>query len=162
MWDEQDIADAVGIPELAHQDPDVLNEEFQKLPAQTAYWAGQYTQASEDSRNARMQLKDVHAELVIAYSKRITRRDLLSAAVQNDARRRMAEQNYILCDRHKQRLWGVLESLKAKREALITIGANLRSEISSTNTSINQTPSRVGRSSRIAALESKLPKRRLP
>lgn len=123
------VMDAVSIEPMA------LDEEFSKIPSLLASFNEQYADAYRkhlvakhgvDRSYAACYLR--HREEAEARGEKVTE-GLLKARVDADEQYHAAQDRAISAEVEKLRLWGVLDALRAKRDALISIGAHLRAEM---------------------------------
>lgn len=116
-------------------DPLLLEEEFARIPADLAYWNEKYANAYRVFLRAKATYDQVEAAraLVIreeqSMLKKITE-GTIRAYVETDDEVVRARLQVIDAEVEKVRLWGVLDALRAKKEALISIGAHMRAEMS--------------------------------
>ena len=116
-------------------DPLEINEEFLRLPAQVAYWNAQYAEAYRrwlTSKNIvdrafAVLYTEVRDEAESNRSK--TTEATIKATVEMDPRYIEACQDQIAAEAEKVRLAGVLESLRTRRDALMSVGASMRAEL---------------------------------
>lgn len=113
-----------------------IEAEFTRLPADLAYWTEQYAQAYGEWRAAELELERTVATLSLAIRDELhttTKGRVTGAEVENvlhsvdpyrDAR--MLELN---AETKKVRLHGVVASIQAKKEMLISLGAHMRAEM---------------------------------
>lgn len=115
--------------------PEALEEEFVRVPADLAYWSGQYSDALDahlraegyEDRLEALLLIEKRQELLDAGAK--VTESQVAAAVKTDARMQAAEEGRITAEVAVARLKGVVEAIRAKRDMLIQIGATQRAEM---------------------------------
>lgn len=136
--DHELVAQAVAI------EPTVLNEEFIRLPSDLAYWGGVYADAVAGVYLARARFDSAEAELLVqikqamvARAEKVTEVAAHSYLVQDSGYkvlREKVDQAEVL----KIRASAVLEAIKAKRDMLISLGANMRAEMSMTHVGLRK------------------------
>jgi hypothetical protein len=133
---EKYIAECVQIDEFA------IREEYQRLPADYAYWNGQYAKAYRAWTGAKLATEQTHALLHAKLqsdleSYKISKDDKkqprvtvgeIESAVLRDPRYAAARMAELDAEAEKIKLWGVMEALRAKREMLVSLGATMRQE----------------------------------
>jgi hypothetical protein len=150
--DEEPLQGVVNIPEEAHNNPEVLNKQFARIPGDISYVSGQYSEAADAVERAKVTLQELDASLLLHYTELGGSAQLVRARVVDDMRRRLAASKLVEAKHRKVKLQGWLKALEGKRDALITIGANLRAELGTTTFGINKEPV----SDRVRRLEKKL------
>lgn len=126
---EQFLRDCVNIEPLA------LNEEFIRLPADLAYWNERYAQAYKKFLASKLDVDKVRAQRQIHYrealpleGKKVTE-SVVEAAVDIDEQVIRAREAHIEAEHEKTRLYGVLDAIRSKRDMIIQIGAQVRTEM---------------------------------
>jgi hypothetical protein len=128
-WTDKDLREATVI------EPKMLEEEYIRIPGDLAYWNEQYCRAREghlraelarevDEANLRL---EVRAKLVEQGSK--VTEGTLDAMVVTDPRYRETREREITADARKQRMLGILDAIRGKREMLVSLGAHIRQEM---------------------------------
>jgi hypothetical protein len=114
-------------------DPKRLDDEFCRLPADLAYWNARYADAQEELLNVRRNLEKLEAMLRREYRGSLIKptEAAIGDAVAVDERYIVLREREDAAEVAKTRLTGVTEALRAKREMLISIGANARAEFKS-------------------------------
>lgn len=122
-------------------EPLALQEEFVRLPADMAHWGARYAQAFRAWKLAALAEERVEAELHVEHRERMAMAnpdgkkgptvDAVNSAVVNDQRYHDAHYRTIEAEVEKLRVQGTLEAVRAKREMLISLGAQLRAEMQS-------------------------------
>lgn len=116
-------------------EPLALEEEFVRLPGDLAYYSGMYADAYESWLKAKLQRETRYARayqerksFLLSTSKgRVTEAEVESEVAQDpDYLEAKAEE--IACESEKVRLGGIVDAVKTKRDALISIGAHQRAE----------------------------------
>lgn len=116
-------------------EPLALEEEFIRLPGDMAYWNARYAEVYRywlerkfmtEQIEARRGI-ELHLQLEATRPKPPTIAEL-SRAVQTDPEYIQARGKEIVAEAEKVRLAGVVESLRAKREMLVSVGAHIRAE----------------------------------
>lgn len=113
-----------------------LNEEFIRVPGDVAYWGEQHAKAIRAHHEAKNAEEEVRAGLweqakmrAEAGSKtKPTQKDISSIIDRQDAMKE-AKAQVILTEFRKECVKGWLDAVRAKREMLVTIGANMREEM---------------------------------
>lgn len=117
--------------------PETLNEEYVRVGADMAYWGHKYASARKAVLEARAALKKFTAKLYLDTRERLAKAGtkvteaLLDAEVESsqlllDQRLRLAEAEYD-CDRVE----GVLDAIRGKKDMLVSLGATQRAEMDS-------------------------------
>lgn len=128
---KEDYSDAVMI------EPEALEEEFVRMPADLARWNQLYAEALGRHMEAKAKVDRVYARTFIKLKgaasdddspKRRTETDIKSA-VELDVGYRAAQDELVTALVEKTRLYGVVDAIRAKRDALISIGAGRRAEL---------------------------------
>lgn len=116
-------------------DPADLTKEFVRVPSDLAYWNEQYSQAYKIWLEAKAARELIYAQAYEArladmshLGKRPTVSEIESSVIQ-DANYTQAKMEEIATETEKVRLYGVLDSLRSKRDMLISLGAQLRAEM---------------------------------
>lgn len=115
--------------------PESMNEEFMQLPGVLAYWNQKYAEAHKlyldsklDVSVTRARLQPLVREALALAGGRVTEAQVEAAIDSNedyiDAIRRMNA-----ADSLKQEAWGIVDTMRAKREMLVSLGANIRVEM---------------------------------
>jgi hypothetical protein len=116
-------------------EPLALEEEFVRLPGDLAYWNAQYAAAYEAYLLAEVRRDRAKFQAAAAARAALKQRDpkATEAAIEADWRRdptfQQADLDMAYADGEKERLRGVCESLRAKREMLVSLGAHIRAEM---------------------------------
>ena len=112
-----------------------LDLEFQRVPADYAYWSEQYAEAKKSYLLAKANTKSTYArvrletrETLTMQGERVTEARL-DSEVEINAEYADARRSEILSEVEMVRLYGFLEAIKSKREMLISIGAHVRQEM---------------------------------
>jgi hypothetical protein len=112
-----------------------LEEEFTRMPADLAYWANQYAEATKAFHLAKIDLDRTEAKLAVHHRVRLAdagvkaTESMVTAAVETDdtlynAKVRLLEAEYL-----RNQLSGTCEAVRSKRDMLISLGANYRAEM---------------------------------
>ena len=122
---------------ITHIDEDALNDEYSRLPSDMAYFSELYAEAKKafaaaklDRDITRSRLRLVARETIEVSGKRATE-SMVDAAVELDPQWLEVKTTEIECQAKTLRLYGVLESLRFKRDMLIQLGAQARAEMKS-------------------------------
>lgn len=115
--------------------PEALEEEFVRLPADLAYWNGQYADATREHLVAKLDLDRLYARLVIEHRERLANTNnkvtesMVESAVSNDDNYAAGRLRLIETEVDKVRLQGVVDAVRSKRDMIISIGAHIRAEM---------------------------------
>lgn len=112
--------------------PADLQDEFVRLPADYAYWSGQYADALERHLLAESAMDNEHARLYLLRSIDTTKKftvEFLKASIQAEPTYQGREKEFILSKVEVTRLRGVLDAIQAKRDMLQQLGARVREEM---------------------------------
>lgn len=133
-------------------EPSVIDEEFSRLPGDYAYWNERYTEANKSFLLAEANEKQVNARVYITIKeaeqaaedaeeaeddgekkKKAKKRkamtvDHLDALVRTNPEMVQATERRIIAEVEKDHLRGVLDAMRTKREALVSLAANMRQE----------------------------------
>jgi len=131
-------------------DPLNLQAEFIALPAELARANQQYADAVEDFLQAEMVMERTTAQLTMEHRERLLMEaqavagiegkkgvparavtvDQVKSAVESDSRWETVKLGYIACEVEKVRSRGTVDALQAKKDALVSLGAMIRAEMS--------------------------------
>jgi hypothetical protein len=115
--------------------PEQIQEEFARCPGDLAYWNAQYAEASKQAALARHRVKKLSKQLWLKYTTELRAQGgkvtdpLIEAHVENDPDLIEAELNAIEWEAEKVLQFGNVDSVRTKREMLISLGATLRTEM---------------------------------
>jgi hypothetical protein len=123
-------------------EPLALQEEYVRLPSDMAHWGARYARAFKAWKLAALAEERVEAELHLEHRERLAMLgggegkkgptvDAVKSAVVNDQRYHDAHYRTIEAEVEKLRVQGTLEAVRAKREMLVSLGAQLRAEMQS-------------------------------
>lgn len=118
-------------------DPLGLQEEYVRLPADLGYWNQKYAIAYRLHARARLSRKRLEALLAIEHRQgmldegRKPTEAMVAVAVETDERLAEAMEAEVEHEVEKVRLWGVLDAVRAKKDMLVSLGAQLRAEMNS-------------------------------
>ena len=122
---------------VANIDPMSLNDEYGRLPSDFAYWSEKYADSKKafalakvDRDITRSRLRMIARETIEVSGKRATE-SMVDATVELDPAWLEVKTKEIECEAESLRIHGVLESLRAKRDMLIQMGAQARAEMKS-------------------------------
>jgi hypothetical protein len=122
---------------VANIDPLNINDEFVRIPSDIAYCNALYSDARKDKLYAELvrtrtvaRLRIEHRERLLEEEKKATE-GMISSAVEDDDRYQLAYQAEIDAEIREVRYRGVCEALRAKKDALISLGAQYRAEMDS-------------------------------
>lgn len=115
-------------------DPLGLQEEYVRLPADLAYQSSRYAQAYREAARAKSARKRLGALLAIEHRARLqldgrATEAMVEAAVETDPRMQTAEDREIDAEVERQRLYGIVDAVRAKKDMLVSIGAHVRAEM---------------------------------
>lgn len=143
--DFEKVKEVVSIDPQACEYPGALNQELINLPGEVARWGFRAAHALADYNSAKQAREEAWALAgdaarahLLEASARPTVAQIEGLAIRTDTYRAAAKAESDAEVRLK-RYQAVMEALRAKREALITLGANLRSELQSGNLHLNTT-----------------------
>lgn len=115
--------------------PLALTDEFTKIPSYLARYNELYADALRAHLLAKVKVDRAFAACYISEraaaeeaGDKITEA-LIKTRVENNETYHAAQDHSVVCESEKARLWGVLDALRAKRDALISLGAHLRAEM---------------------------------
>lgn len=128
---EQYLKDCVAIY------PETLTEEFVRLPADLAYWSEQYANAYRYAAERELVRKTLEGKLYGEYQARLgavragrgPSIEEIKSTVAQDPSYIAARQEENEADAARVRLLGVVEAIRAKREMLVSLGAQMRAEM---------------------------------
>lgn len=122
--------------------PEMIEEEYTRLPGDIGYWNAQFARAVRTHLMAKRLVKKTEARLTLKYSRppellgdalpgpwKQPSVAQLEALVQNDDELEQAEQCLIEAEVEKTRIYGIVEAVRAKREMIVSLGAHLRIEM---------------------------------
>jgi len=116
--------------------PLALDEGFTKIAVQLATHNERYYEALKAHLAAKAELDRVWATLYLSIREELNEAGekvteaMLKAKVDAHADYFDARMRAVAAEAEKARLWGVLDALRAKKDALISLGANARAEMS--------------------------------
>ena len=117
-------------------DPLKLDDEFVRLPADLAYWHGQAADALRDYQIAKIDTKRLEARLAIELreqqlmeGKKPTE-STVSAAVETSDEMYEARKSLVSLEAKYERVRGIVDSVRAKKDMVISIGHQIRAELS--------------------------------
>lgn len=147
--------EATSIDPMALSSLEAVNEEYCRLPSDLAYWAGVYAQSLGEYLEAKAKSKQLEGVLYLRYRATQTpdgktpTEKYVEACINTDAA--YIAQVALRDSAEVQKVWsgGIVDAIDAKRDALITMGANTRREMESVNLNLNT-------ESRTTRLEKKL------
>jgi hypothetical protein len=116
-------------------EPLQVSEEFVRLPSDLAYWNSKYADALRQHLLAKLTVEETEAELygrhrdrLLAAGSKATVNEI-DAAVQSDPELHQARLAAIDAEVTKARVHGIVSAVSAKRECLVSLGAQLRQEM---------------------------------
>jgi hypothetical protein len=128
-----ELPDELG--ELVQIDEMAINVEFTTIAAHFAYYNERYAEAVREYLHAERERKLQHARLSLVKRELLAKGDkkptegTVTASVETDEVYQAAYVREIDAEASKERLRGVLEALRTKREMLVSLGAQLRVEM---------------------------------
>lgn len=125
--EDPDYVESLGV------DPDNIEEEYVKMTPHLARQNELYAQANREYLHAERKLKKIAAQLWLEYlydSDKKPTEHTLKAMVEVDVKFQAAKIACVEAEAKKQKLFGRVEAMRAKKEAVISIGAQLRAEYS--------------------------------
>ena len=131
--DELAIEELDYVKECVTVDEDEVNSEFARLPTDLAYWNKLYSRAVRDEMATKLNYKKVYAERSqvlreeLKESGKVTEA-MLESAVQMDVAYQQAYLKHIDAVERKTEIFGWIDAIKSKKDALVTLGANIRAE----------------------------------
>ncbi len=117
-------------------DPLKLDDEFVRLPADLAYWHGQAADALRDYQTAKIDTKRLEARLAIEIreqqildGKKPTE-STVAAAVETSDDMYDARKHLVSLEAKYERIRGIVDAVRAKKDMVISIGHQIRAELS--------------------------------
>jgi hypothetical protein len=116
---------------IATVDPDNLNQEFISLSGWFARYVALHAEAAREYHLAKLLRERLHASLYLLASSQEGKQtvDSIKAKVEASEDMAQAKEKEVLADVEMQRLKGMIEALKAKRDCLVSLGANMRADM---------------------------------
>lgn len=125
--------------EAVHIEPMVLTEEFARLPGDMARWNELYAEAHERYLMAKLNAERTRSRRALyirrnssifasTYGVKMTESAIMDI-LNTDKEVMAAEDVTVYADRERTRLRGIMSALVRKSEALVSIGAQLRAEM---------------------------------
>lgn len=114
-------------------EPEVITEEFSRISADYAYWNERYATANNVLLNAEFEEEKASARGYLKYkeqgdAKKVPTEEAVKSAIRLDPHYGEARMALIGAQHERDHLKGILETLRTKREMLISVGAHLRQE----------------------------------
>ena len=115
--------------------PETLQEEYVRLPADLAYWSARFADALREFLRLKLKADRMEAQVRIEHRERLSTgggkvtESMVDAAVETDPRLHEAQDAALVAECEKVRLYGVLDSIRAKRDMLQSLGAQVRAEM---------------------------------
>lgn len=114
-------------------EPELINEEFARMSGDFAYWNEKYAAANKAQLLAEWQEEQAEAALYLKYKetpegKKPPTEAAVDASVKLDPLYATAHLKTLEHQAERDYLRGVLETLRTKREMLVSMGAQLRQE----------------------------------
>ena len=125
------------LEECTKIEPMALQEEFVRVPADLAFWNGKYANVYQHWLEMKLAREICFAklwqhhqtQLLINTPKGKATISEVEAAVFQDAEYIDAKVKEITAEGEKVRLYGIMDSLRSKRDMLISLGAHQRAEM---------------------------------
>jgi hypothetical protein len=120
------------VKEVTTIEPAALQEEFVRTPGDIAYWAEQYSVALEAQLTAEADRKRIREEVLLQVRQLLENsgekatEKVVAAMVETNATYLAAVSADIKADVQKNRVGGILDAVKSKRDILISLGAHIR------------------------------------
>jgi hypothetical protein len=114
--------------------PEAIHEEYVRLSADLAHWNARYAGAVKDFLSAKVEADILERELYpviraqLEQAGKVTEKMVDAALAQSEAWTE-AQRLKASTEAEKLRLYGVLDSVRAKKDMIISLGAHLRSEM---------------------------------
>lgn len=121
--------------EAVEVDPLALDEEFKTIASRIATFNERYSRALRRHLLAKIEVDRAYAATYLTLREEANEAGdkvteaLLKSQVEQDPRYIKARTDGVEAEVEKVRLYGVLESLRAKKDAIISLGANMRAEL---------------------------------
>jgi hypothetical protein len=115
--------------------PEAIQEEFVRVPADLAYWTKRFADASKAAAAAKVHRGKMRAFLYLEHRERLLidvgkpSEAHIDSCITCDDRMAQAEAALVDAEARKAELWGFVEAVRAKREMLVSLGAQLRAEL---------------------------------
>jgi len=112
--------------------PNSLNDEFSRLPADLAYWNSRYAEVYEEYLRAKDISEQTAANAAVVYRGRSTAKVTVAEVeahviLDDDCTASRADE--ILAEAKKVKYKGIVDAVLAKKEMLISLGAHVRAEM---------------------------------
>lgn len=127
-------ADAADLARATSIVPETINEEFVAVPGDLAYYGGRWATAHEEKLRAEHARERLEAELRQALREQKNAgvlkasEDAIADMVEASPAYVLAREREIAADAAKTRIGVVIDAIRAKKDALISLGAQLRAE----------------------------------
>ncbi len=115
--------------------PEDMQEEFVRIPADLAYWNGKYAQALREHLISKLDRDVMKANLepmmrqeLMEAGAKITEA-VVKAAIESNETMVEAERRVVEAEVGKNEVFGYLDAIRSKKEMLISLGAHLRAEM---------------------------------
>lgn len=116
-------------------EPLLLEEEFTRLPSDLAYWNAQFARANERHLRAKHEQDRGYARLMLLKREELIDRGeklteaLVKATVESSDEWNDIRVSAIEAEVERERLKGLIVALMVKKDALVSIGAQMRAEM---------------------------------
>lgn len=115
--------------------PEAINTEFERVATDLAYWGARYAEAFRTERIAKIELERTEARLFIKHREEMIQAGVkateaaINANVMTDQELFDARMQYVEAEVEVKRMSGACEAVRAKREMLVSLGAQIRAEM---------------------------------
>lgn len=116
-------------------EPEAIQEEFVRLPGDLAYWNQQYSEALDTALKAKHNRKAVRGRRALEIRTELLEdghkvtEGIIEASTDSDPDYVAACNAEAEAEAEKARIYGILDSVRAKKEMLVSLGAQLRQEM---------------------------------
>lgn len=115
--------------------PELISDEYVRVPSDLAYWNARYAQAAEDFARAKHTLDLLRARLVKLIREEFASLGLkpnesqVDAAIEAHPDCIASRENVTSTERTKLEMYGNVDAVRTKRDMLVSLGAHLRAEM---------------------------------
>ncbi len=116
-------------------EPTLIQEEYVRVPRDLAYWNQRYVNAFQEyqfqkiaTNRTRMMLTIRHREALLQSGVKVTESQV-EAKVSTDTEMEDAEVALVYAEVEREKMRGVLDAVRAKKDMLVSIGAHIRAEL---------------------------------
>lgn len=114
-------------------EPLAIEEEFIRVPADLAFWNDRYASVYQHFHEMKLAREQLYHHLYKQFGDDMLTRQVkkptiveITAAVETDPEFLIARTAEITADAERVRLYGIMDSLRSKRDMLISLGAHIR------------------------------------